>query len=262
MTEKQLRQKFVDTAEAYFGCKESNGSHKKIIDLYNTQKPLPRGYAVKYTDEWCATFVSAIGVQLGWLDIILPECSCGRMIDKYKAAGRWQERDDYKPAIGDILMYDWADSGKGDNTGGADHVGIVVAVIGDTINIIEGNKGGEVNYRALRVNNRYIRGYCLPDFASKATPEKTIDEVAREVIAGKWGNGTTRKENLRAAGYDPQQVQARVNEIVKGKKSVDEIAREVIAGKWGNGAQRKAKLIAAGYKPAEVQARVNALLKR
>lgn len=261
MTEKQIRQKFVDTAEAYLGCKESDGSHKKIIDLYNTQKPLPRGYAVKYTDEWCATFVSAIGVQLGWRDIILPECSCNKMIELYKAKGRWQENDAYVPAIGDIVMYDWGDSGKGDNTGSADHVGIVAAVIGDTLNIIEGNKSEQVNYRALRVNNRYIRGYCLPDFASKATAQKTIDEIAREVINGKWDNGDARKEKLRAAGYDPAQVQARVNEMLKGKKSVDEIAREVIAGKWGNGICRKVKLKAAGYDPAAVQARVNALLK-
>lgn len=176
MTEKQIRQKFVETAEAYLGCKESDGSHKKIIDLYNTQKPLPRGYAVQYTDEWCATFVSAIGVELGWTDIILPECSCNKMIELYKAAGRWQERDDYIPAPGDLLLYDWQDNGRGDNTGSADHIAVVVAIIGGTLNVIEGNKHGAVEYRALRVNNRYIRGYCLPDFASKVTPEAANDK--------------------------------------------------------------------------------------
>ena len=256
MTEKQIRQKFVETAEAYLGCKESNGTHKKIIDLYNTQKPLPRGYAVKYTDEWCATFVSAIGVQLGWRDIILPECSCNKMIALYKAAGRWKNGNTHIPSAGDIVMYDW----QGVN-GSAEHTGIVVSVGGSSLKVIEGNKSNAVAYRTIRVNSTCICGYCLPDFASKATPEKTIDEVAREVIAGKYGSGATRKKKLLADGYDPTQVQARVNEILKGKKSVDVIAREVIAGKWGNGAQRKAKLIAAGYNPTEVQARVNALLK-
>ena len=206
MTEKQIRQKFVATAEAYKGCKESNGSHKKIIDIYNTQKPLPRGYAVKYTDEWCATFVSAIGVQLGWRDIILPECSCSKMIELYKAKGRWQENDAYVPAAGDLVMYDWGDSGKGDNKGNADHVGIVVAVVGDTLNIIEGNKGEEVNYRALRVNNRYIRGYCLPDFARKVTTEaqkQAVCNVEVKVLKKGARNDTVKAMQaiLVARGY-------------------------------------------------------------
>lgn len=261
MTEQQIRNEVVKAAEAYYGCKESDGTHKQIIDLYNTQKPLPRGYKVKYTDEWCATFVSAIGVKLGLLDVILPECSCNEMIKLYKAKGRWQENDAHAPAVGDIIMYDWEDSGKGDNKGTANHVGIVVSVVGDTIKVIEGNKGNAVDYRYMRIDGKYIRGYCLPDYASKATREKTIEEIAREVIAGKWGNGATRKKKLRAAGYNAAEVQAKVNEIVKGKKSVDAIAREVIAGKWGNGLVRKAKLKAAGYNPAEVQKKVNALLK-
>lgn len=64
MTEKELRQKVVDTAVSYLGCKEANGSHRKIIDLYNSHKPLARGYAVKYTDAWCSTFASCCGHRL------------------------------------------------------------------------------------------------------------------------------------------------------------------------------------------------------
>lgn len=47
--------------------------------------------------------------------------------------------------------------------------------------------------------------------------QKSIDEIAKEVINGKWGNGTTRKTKLTKAGYDYKTVQARVNEILKGK---------------------------------------------
>lgn len=65
MTEKELRAKVVSIAEKYLGCKESNGSHRKIIDLYNSHKPLARGYPVKYTDAWCATFVSAVFIEAG-----------------------------------------------------------------------------------------------------------------------------------------------------------------------------------------------------
>ena len=95
--------------------------------------------------------------------------------------------------------------------------------------------------------------------------KKTVDEIAKEVIQGKWGSGIDRKNRLTAAGYDYTAVQNRVNERLAGnkttaKKSVDEIAREVIQGKWGNGSERKRRIEAAGYDYADVQKRVNELL--
>ena len=169
MTEKEIRNRVVAKAQSYLGCKESDGSHQKIIDLYNGHKPLARNYAVKYTDEWCATFVSAIGIALGYTDIMPTECSCAKMIELYKARGRWMESDAHVPSPGDLVMYDWQDSGSGDNTGHPDHVGIVVSLNGTSMTVIEGNKGEAVAYRSLNVNGKYIRGYCLPDYASKAT---------------------------------------------------------------------------------------------
>lgn len=94
--------------------------------------------------------------------------------------------------------------------------------------------------------------------------KKSVDELAQEVIAGKWGSGDSRKTALKNAGYDYAAVQKRVNEILSGasgKKTVTEIAKEVIAGKWGNGEERKKKLQAAGYDPSEVQKKVNELMK-
>lgn len=44
--------------------------------------------------------------------------------------------------------------------------------------------------------------------------KKTVEEIAREVIAGKWGNGADRKNRLTAAGYDPQAVQSNVNQLL------------------------------------------------
>ncbi len=96
---------------------------------------------------------------------------------------------------------------------------------------------------------------------------KSVDEIAQEVIAGKWGNGQDRFNKLAAAGYDGNAVQNRVNEILGAKnttssqKSNEEIANGVIAGKWGNGADRKAKLQAAGYDYNAIQAIVNKKLK-
>ena len=204
MTEAQIRKIVVDAAEAYLGCNEKDGSHKKIIDIYNTQKPLPRGYAVKYTDNWCATFVSAMGVQLGMSDTILPECSCNEMIKLYKAAGRWEERDDYTPKPADIVMFDWQDDGKGDNTGGADHTGIIARTVGDTLYIIEGNKNDAVEYRLVEVNGKNIRGYCLPDFASLATKEEPKQKVcALELPVLKKGdkNATVKAMQILLIGY-------------------------------------------------------------
>ena len=107
--------------------------------------------------------------------------------------------------------------------------------------------------------NRVLR-YSTVETSSDS--KKSINEVAREVIAGKWGNGDDRKNRLTAAGYNYSEVQATVNRLASGKpaKSVTEVAREVIAGKWGNGDARKKKLIAAGYDYIAVQKEVNRLL--
>lgn len=93
--------------------------------------------------------------------------------------------------------------------------------------------------------------------------ENPLDEIAKEVIAGKWYTGAARRSALTKAGYNYAEVQARVNELVNAnKKSVDEIADEVIDGKWGVGSDRRKRLTKAGYNYAEVQKRVNELCKR
>ena len=94
--------------------------------------------------------------------------------------------------------------------------------------------------------------------------KKTVDELAKEVINGRWGNGQERKDRLTAAGYDYRTVQNKVNEMLKpkpAKKTNEELAREVIQGKWGNGSTRRQKLTAAGYNYSEVQAIVNKLMR-
>lgn len=89
---------------------------------------------------------------------------------------------------------------------------------------------------------------------------KSIDEIAKEVINGKWGNQPQREELLQNAGYNYKEVQTRVNEMLS-KKSVDEVAKEVINGKYGNQPERQKRLEAEGYNYKEVQKKVNQLLK-
>ena len=99
------------------------------------------------------------------------------------------ERDDYRPSPGDIIMYYWKDGANyatTDCTANPNHVGIVEEVEGNTITVLEGNKGEAVATRSVKINGRYIRGYCLPDYASMATkaptpqPEQEEPEVTQE----------------------------------------------------------------------------------
>ena len=177
MNERQLRQSVVNVMQGWLGWSEANGKFKAIIDLYNRQNPLPAGYRMKYTDEWCAATVTAAGMQAGLSDIIFGECSCSRMVELYRKAGRWMENDAYTPQIGDIVMYRWddgADYAATDNTSSPNHVGMVAEVNGRVLTIIEGNKGQKVATRSLFVNGRYIRGYCLPDYQSKAEEDDSM----------------------------------------------------------------------------------------
>ena len=169
MNENELRKKFVDKAISYVGVQEGSSGHKGIIDTYNKIVPLPVSYKVKYTDAWCATFVSFVAKECGMLDIVPAECSCPRQIALWQKLGRWIESDAYIPNVGDVIYYDWNDSGSGDNKGTSDHVGIVVSVSGSNIKVVEGNYSDSVKYRTIAVNGKFIRGFGLPNFASKAT---------------------------------------------------------------------------------------------
>ena len=179
MNEQELRKKVVSIATSYLGCKESDGSHKKIIDGYNKASlPLPVGYKVTYQDPWCATYVSFISGEAGLSDIMPRECSCSRMIALYQKIGRWVEDDSYTPQIADILFYDWEDNTVGDNKGSADHVGIVVSVNGKTIKVIEGNINNSVGYRTIQINGKCIRGYGIPNYASKVVTNNNANSEA------------------------------------------------------------------------------------
>ena len=138
--------------------------------------------------------------------------------------------------------------------------------------VIAGKYGnGEARKQALGSLYDEVQAKVNEILGAKKTESKqtlkSIDEVAREVINGAWGNGQDRFNRLAAAGYDGNAVQNRVNEILgaksttSNKKSNETIANEVIQGKWGNGADRKSRLQAAGYDYNAIQAIVNAKLK-
>ncbi len=187
MTEKELRKFLADTAAEYYGAAEGGEKHKEIIRIYNAIRPLPQGYALKSGDSWCAAFVSAAAAKCSLLDIIPAECSCLRQISAWQGKGRWKEDDAYIPDVGDFIYYDWQDDGKGDNKGVPDHVGIVTEVSGKSITVIEGNVSDSVKYRHISANAKNIRGYGLPDFASKTKEEESVRyKTIKDVPAGAY----------------------------------------------------------------------------
>lgn len=214
-----------------------------------------------YIIEWCDTTVSAAAIKAGMTDLIGTECGCEEHVKIFKAKGIWIEDGNITPKPGYIILYNWNDATQ-PNDGYSDHIGVVEAVNGKTITVIEGNRGNAVSRRTIPVGWGYIRGYAAPKYDAES--KMTIEEAAKGVLMGKYGNGDDRKKAIEALGLDYTTVQKRVNEIIKNsrnKKSVDEIAREVLAGRWGNGDDRKNRLTAAGYDYSAVQKRVNELVK-
>lgn len=223
----KTRENVVNLARTWIGKNEKDGSHKQIVDIYNSYtKPLPRGLKMQYNWSWCACTWSALAVKLGYTDIMPIEISCGELINKAKIMGIWQENDTYVPKPGDAILYDWDDNGKGDCSGWPDHVGTVEVVNGNYITVIEGNYKDSVKRRTISVNGKFIRGFITPRYDEETVADqndikadyqkKDLTTIAREVISGKWGAGATRKANLEAAGYVYQDVQNKVNEILNG----------------------------------------------
>lgn len=182
------REDIVKTANSLKG----EEGHQKVLSVYNDQKPLPRGYKVKSTDAWCATFTSAVFLMNGYSDIA--ECSCPQMIEKAKKLGIWVENDAYTPQIGDIILYDWQDSGKGDNVGVADHVGIVVSVTKSKIMVREGNKKNSIGNRDVTVDGIYIRGYITPPYESEKKTTQKASEMKKETKASKSSSAQKKAE--------------------------------------------------------------------
>lgn len=103
------------------------------------------------------------------------------------------------------------------------------------------------------INSNNLTKYDVEENVQNSVDK--IEDIARDVIKGKYGNGEERKKKL---GNLYNEVQKRVNEILGEKPNIDVLARDVISGKYGNGEERKQKL---GKLYNEVQTRVNEILK-
>lgn len=204
MTESQLRSKIANWPVQYLGISEGSTSHLNILNVFNSSGLCAR-YKMTKNDHWCATTVSAAFIANGMAGkpgsgslFECVECSCGYMIDMAKTQGIWVESDAYIPKVGDIILYDWGDTGNGDNTGWPDHVGIVITAGDSSFKVIEGNMNNTVGYRTMSVNGRYIRGFITPDYSKFATKgEATATNITLNKSSKFKGTVNTTMLNVR-----------------------------------------------------------------
>lgn len=214
----------LNVFKSWNGAREGGGTHKAILSIYNNHKPLARNYRVRTSDSWCATTVCAAFIQAGAVDALKggTECSCGRMVELAKRNGLWDGNWRRVPAVGDIVMYDWDKK-----HGWPEHVGMVTAVNGSSFTVIEGNKNDAVGYRTVSVGSASIAGFIRPAYRAAQpqpqpkpqpapSPRMSVDEAARRVLNGDFGNGAYRKAKIEALGLSYAEVQARVNALARG----------------------------------------------
>ncbi len=237
----------------------------------------------KPTDSQCNVLSNCVGYACGGYNEELDlgyekyhlNCNAENFIERAIASGLSIFKT---PHVGDIIVWEGVGSLAG-------HVGIVVEVVNS--NCIKVAQSGYGNSKPFWVATHYnnngrwglssnykIRGFIenanykrsndpTPTPTPTPSPSKTIDELAKEVIAGKWGNNPERKNRLTEAGYDYSKVQARVNEMLSGNtpkpnptpsNDILTLVKKTIRGDFGNGDARK-KALGSNY--SEVQKQVN-----
>lgn len=154
------KEDILTLANSFVGTCEGSEKHIKILNAYNNYKPLARGYKVKMNDAWCMTFISSLFIMLDSVDAIgKTECGCQEYIDYAKA----NKLTVTKPAIGNLVFYDWG------NDGVVDHVGIISNIYSGLLEVIEGNKSDMVQKRIIAIGNPAIKYYVRPKYNSKVS---------------------------------------------------------------------------------------------
>lgn len=213
-------EKVVATAVGEIGYKETGNNitkyaayfDKNYPDFYNTKKQ-----GAEYCDifvDYCVMVNSDSEKEAEYV-LCQPSKSCGAgcrfSYDYYKAKGRTGK----EPKIGAQVFF-----GSSKPT----HTGIVVELIGDSFVSVEGNSDNMVKRHTYKNTSSKVYGFGYPRYTEQPaeppkSPAKDVHAVAEEVIAGKWGDNPVRKQRLTEAGYNPAEVQAEVNRILKAGKS-------------------------------------------
>lgn len=238
------------------------------------------------TDSQCNVLSNCVGYACGRFNEIIgamkyPSLNCNAENFIERAKNTYGLEISSVPTLGGIMVWQ-----KGTLSGndGAGHVAVVEKIIdSNTIYTSESGYGGSAFWNSTRRNTNgrwglgsaYTFRGCIVNpaigkvVAPTPTPsaKKSVDEVAKEVIRGEWGNGDERYNRLTNAGYNYNEVQAKVNELLNSNKptpaptpSVDilDLVRKTIRGDFGNGEDRR-KALGSNYD--EVQRQVNLNLK-
>ena len=155
----------LKAASSLIGVETGTAEHLKLVKDYNSVYPLPVGYPVKNTDDWCDVFVTTVFQREGLSHLIGRECGVERHIQIFKHLGIWNEDGASTPKSGDIITFNW-DQDYQQNDGWADHIGIVEYVENGLIHTIEGNSGeaGTVKRNVYHIGHGNIRGFATPRY--------------------------------------------------------------------------------------------------
>ena len=157
------RNRVLRAAASLVGVRGGTAAHHQLVNDYNSVKPLPVGYAVKTTDDWCDIFVTTVFQREGLSGLIGRECGVERHIQIFKRLGIWNEDGTTTPKAGDIITFNW-DQNSQQNNGFADHIGIVESVSNGIIHTIEGNSNNQVRRNTYRIGHGNIRGFATPRY--------------------------------------------------------------------------------------------------
>ena len=158
------KNRVIRAASNLVGTSTGSVAHQRMVADYNSVKPLPVGYAVKNTDDWCDVFVTVVFQREGLSYLVGRECGVERHIQIFKKLGIWNEDGTTTPQSGDIITFNW-DKDTQQNDGWADHIGIVERVENGWIHTIEGNSSnGVVRRNTYRVGHGNIRGFARPRY--------------------------------------------------------------------------------------------------
>ena len=191
------------------------------------------------TDASCDVLANCVGYACGRFNEIIGSmkypslnCNAENFIERAKSIGL---KVVSYPTLGGIMVWQKGSTLSGKD--GAGHVAIVERI--DSANQIytsESGYGSSAFWNSIRNNSNSRWGlgsgytfigciinpaigdvhYVAP--APKPSQKKSIDEVAKDVIAGKYGNYPERKTKLEAEGYNYREVQNKVNELLSGNK--------------------------------------------
>ena len=157
------RDRILRAAASLVGVRGGSAAHHQLVNDYNSVRPLPVGYAVKNSDDWCDIFVTTVFQREGLSGLIGRECGVERHIQIFKRLGIWNEDGSSTPKAGDIITFNW-DQNSQPNNGFADHIGIVESVSNGFIHTIEGNSNDQVRRKTYRIGHGNIRGFASPRY--------------------------------------------------------------------------------------------------